>query len=220
MQKKINKNLISIILASVSAVAFLVLAILVLCDYSSKIDAFNNFVANNRTNGLTAFFKLFTHIGSFYTLAVLAIIGVVLLYFVFKQKRFAIFSGACFACVCIANFVIKQIVRRVRPENLMIIEETGFSFPSGHAMMTFAFFALAIWCVCKFIKNKSLKIILTIIFSILIVTVSFSRIYLGVHYLTDILAGWFVTFAIIVVFMLVHNTKLFTKRSENEKEIN
>ena len=220
MQKKIGKNLIAIISASVSALAFLVFAVLILCDYNFKIDAFNNFVANNRTNGLTAFFKIFTHIGSFYTLAVLAVIGVVLLYFVLKKKRFAIFSGACFACVCIANFIIKQIVRRARPEHLMIIEETGFSFPSGHAMMTFAFFALAIYCVCVFVKNKTLKTILTTIFSILIVTVSFSRIYLGVHYLTDILAGWCVTLTIVIVFMLAYKSKLFSKRGENEKEIN
>ena len=212
MQKKINKNLIAIVLASVSALAFLVCAVLILCDYNFKIDAFNTFVANNRTSGLTAFFKIFTHIGSFYTLAVLAVIGVVLLYFVFKQKRFAIFSGACFACVCIANFIIKQIIRRARPEHLMIIEETGFSFPSGHAMMTFAFFALAIYFVCAFVKNKTLKVILATVFSILIVTVSFSRIYLGVHYLTDILAGWLVTLAIVIVFMLAYQSKLFRKR--------
>lgn len=220
MQKKFNKKLIiSIILATISLLSFLTLMILTMCDYNFKIDSFNDVVANNRDNVLTKFFKVFTHIGSFYTLAVMALIGVVLLFFVFKKKRLAIFTGGCFACVCVANFVIKQIVRRARPEHLMIIEETGYSFPSGHAMMTFAFFALLIYVVYKYVKNKPLKIILTVLFSLLIISVSFSRIYLGVHYFTDILAGWLITFAIVVTFIILYNSNLFVKRGTNEKEI-
>ena len=60
---------------------------LVLCDYSFKIDKFNVTVANNRNGFLTGFFKIFTHLGSFYTLAVLAIIAVVLIWFVMKNNQ-------------------------------------------------------------------------------------------------------------------------------------
>ena len=121
MQKKINnKLLISIILASLAFAGFLTLFIMVLCKYNFAIDGFNYFVANNRNNILSGFFKIFTHLGSFYTLALLTIVGVILIWFVFKNKRLAIFSGLAFAVTAVANFVIKQIVRRARPLNLAI----------------------------------------------------------------------------------------------------
>ena len=124
MKKKLNKGLVtSISTASVAFLGFLAIMILVLCGYNFKIDKFNVFVANNRTSFLTGFMKIFTHLGSFYTLAVLALIGVVLIWFVKKDKRMSAFYAGCFALVCISNFIIKQIVRRIRPEHLMIIEE-------------------------------------------------------------------------------------------------
>ena len=158
MQRKINKNLIVwLATASVAFLGFLVIAILVMCGYAFKLDQFNMVVANNRIGFWTGFFKVFTHLGSFYSLAVLALIGVLLLWFVMKNKRMSVFSAGTFALVCIANFVIKQIVRRARPENLMIIAETGFSFPSGHAMMTMCFFALVIHFVYKRVLTNNHK---------------------------------------------------------------
>ena len=217
MQKKVNKSLITwISTASVALLSFVVIAILVMCDYNFKIDKFNVVVANNRSGFWTSFLKIFTHFGSFYILAVLALIGVILIRFVMKNKRMSAFYAGTFAIVCIANFVIKQIVRRIRPEHLMIIEETGFSFPSGHAMMTTAFFALVIHFVWKTIRNKSLKITLISLFSAIVVLMGFSRIYLGVHYLTDILAGFLISFAIVVVCLIVYNTKLFKLLKDKE----
>lgn len=215
MQKKVNKYLIGqIVLTSAALLGFLAFAVLVLCKYNFKIDQFNVFVANHRSNGLTSFIKIFTHLGSFYTLAVLALVAVILIWFVKKDKRLAIFYAFGFGAVCIANFVVKQIVRRVRPEHLMIIEETGFSFPSGHAMMTFAFFFLLAHFLWIMLKNKPLKISLAVVCTVLIEAVSFSRIYLGVHYLTDILAGWLLTFAIIGVCLIVYNSNLFRKKQK------
>ena len=215
MQKKVNKNLIiQIILTSVALLGFLAFMILALCDYTFKIDNFNNVVANNRNSFWSAFFKIFTHLGSFYTLAVAALIAVVLIWFVKKDKRLALFYGISFAKVCVANFILKQIVRRIRPEHLMIIEETGFSFPSGHAMMTFAFFFLLAHFLWITIKNKPLKISLVVVSAFLIELVSFSRIYLGVHYLSDIIAGWLITFAILGSSLMVYNSKMFRKRAK------
>ncbi len=218
MQKKVNKSLITwLSLASVAVLGFLAIAILVMCDHTFKIDEFNVVVANNRNKFWTVFFKIFTHLGSFYTLAVLAIIGVVLIWFVMKNKRMSAFYAGTFAIVCISNFVIKQIVRRVRPEHLMIIAETGFSFPSGHAMMTLAFFALVIHFVWKTLKNKPLKIALISLFSVIILAMGFSRIYLGVHYLSDILAGFLISFAMVVVCLIIYNTKWFKFLKDKER---
>ena len=217
MQKKVNKNLIiGIVIASAALLGFLAFMILVLCDCTFVIDKFNIHVANNRNSFWNGFFKIFTHLGSFYTLAVLSLVAIVLIWFVKKDKRLALFYGIGFAKVCIANYIFKQIVRRIRPEHLMIIKETGFSFPSGHAMMTFAFFFLLAHFIWVTIKNKPLKISLVVICAAIIDLVSFSRIYLGVHYLTDILAGWLLTCAILMSCLLVYNSKLFRKKSKTD----
>ena len=211
MEKKVSKDYLIFIttLTVLCFACFVAFAGLVVNEYEFKMDSFNSFIANNRADGLTNFLKIFTHIGSFYTLAILTIIGFCVLFFVYKKKRLATFSAGAFALVCLANFVLKKIIQRPRPTDYMLIAETGFSFPSGHAMMTFAFFALAIYCVFKLVKNKPLKVALTSLFVLLIVSISFSRIYLGVHYLSDILAGWMLTFVIVVVFVALYNSNIF-----------
>ena len=217
MQKTVNKKLIlNIILSSLAFLGFVAITVLVLCDYSFKIDTFNEVVARNRNDFWTGFFKIFTHLGSFYTLAVLAVVGVILIWFVKKDKRLSIFYAICFGLVCVSNYLIKICVRRIRPEHLMIIKETGFSFPSGHTMMSFAFFALLIHFVWTTLKNKSLKIVLSAVFASLVLMICFSRIYLGVHYLTDIIAGCLITFVIVEVCLILFNSKLLRKKI-NEK---
>ena len=219
MQKKVNKKLIlQISLTTIALLGFLAFMILALCDYDFKMDHFNIVVANNRNSFWSGFFKIFTDIGSFYCLAAMSIVAVILIWFVKKDKRMAIFYAVCFAIVCFSNVVLKRIVRRIRPEHLMIIEETGFSFPSGHAMMTFAFFFLLAHFLWVILKNKTLKISLVVLCAFMIELVSFSRIYLGVHYLSDILAGWLITFAICVSALMVYNSKIFRKKKVKNEE--
>lgn len=218
MQKTINRKLITqIALTTIALIGFVLLAALVMRGYVFKIDQFNVAVANNRNNFWNGFFKLFTHIGEFPIMAGLAVVGVILIWFVMKNKRMSAFYAVCFVCVCLANLVLKKIVRRVRPEHLMMIEETGFSFPSGHAMLIFAFGALAIHFIWKTIQNKPLKIALISALVLLIGLMGFSRIYLGVHYLTDIIAGFLCSFVIVMLFIMLYNTRLFKFLKDKEK---
>lgn len=215
MDKKIDKKtIVTFSVIGVAILLFLAIAILVLCDYKFKIDDFNDVVANNRNSFWTEFFKVFTHLGVFYVVAGVVIIGTILLWFVAKNKRMSLFMLACFATTCVANFIIKRVIRRLRPEHLMIIEESGFSFPSGHSMMSFVLFAMLIYFIYKTIKNKALKISLISLCSVLIAMIGFSRIYLGVHYLTDVLAGWLITLAIVLMFIVLYNSKLFRKEAK------
>jgi len=219
MQKKINKRtILAITLASLALLGFLAFMILALCDYNFRIDEFNIIVANNRTKFWNGFFKVFTYLGSFYVLGPLSILAVDLIWFVKKDKRLAFFYGIAFTKACLANVILKLIVRRVRPEHLMIIEETGFSFPSGHAMMSFMFFMLLVHFVWISLKNKPLKITLSSIVAVLIAMIGFSRIYLGVHYLSDVWAGWLITFAILISSLLVYNSNMFRKKNKKEKK--
>jgi len=84
----------------------------------------------------------------------------------------------------------KNIAQRHRPADPLISGITNYSFPSGHAFMTVAFFGLLTWLTLSFIKERWKRNSLVGLFLLLILIIGLSRIYLRVHYTTDVLAGW------------------------------
>ncbi len=104
--------------------------------------------------------------------------------------------------VCL-NELLKQIVQRPRPEGYRLIAEQGFSFPSGHSMVAMAFYGLFIWMIWRYETDARLKWLKSAGFVAIILLVGFSRIYLGVHYFSDVLAGWCVSYLWLVFFTQV-----------------
>lgn len=102
------------------------------------------------------------------------------------------------------NFVLKAIVQRPRPDGFRLVAESGYSFPSGHSMVSMAFYGLVVWMVWRYEKDRWLKIFLMIAFSLVIVMVGISRIYLGVHYASDVIAG----FCVSIVWLMLY-TRVF-----------
>ena len=84
---------------------------------------------------------------------------------------------------------LKELFARNRPDNPMVEGITNFSFPSGHALMGVAFFGLLIWIAEKYIRDQFWRWIAITLLVFVILLISFSRIYLRVHYTTDVLAG-------------------------------
>ena len=118
-----------------------------------------------------------------------------------NKKYFFIFSFANLIGV-ILNNILKLIIRRPRPtETLVLTAESSYSCPSGHSMMSMIFYGLLIYYVTKFVKKKWLKNTLVGILSAIILFVGISRIYLGVHYATDVLAGYIVGIIYLVFFI-------------------
>ena len=103
--------------------------------------------------------------------------------------------------VTLLNQGMKFILQRPRPTEYRIIEETGYSFPSGHSMVSMAFYGLLIYLIYKHIENKYLKWLLISILSLLIILIGFSRIYLGVHYVSDVIAGFLFSIAYLILFI-------------------
>ena len=99
------------------------------------------------------------------------------------------------------NIVLKQIVQRPRPTEYRIVNETGYSFPSGHSMVSMAFYGFLIYLIYKYVKNKYLKIGLITFLSILIISIGISRIYLGVHYTSDVMAGFCISVSYLVLYV-------------------
>lgn len=88
------------------------------------------------------------------------------------------------------NSMLKKIFIRARPLKYFLIEQEGYSFPSGHAMVSMSFYTTITYLLVKNMSNQNAKKILWIINFIIVTSIGFSRIYLGVHWPTDILVGY------------------------------
>lgn len=95
--------------------------------------------------------------------------------------------------VVVLNEVLKFIVHRPRPDGFRLISEVGYSFPSGHSMVAMAFFGLLIWMVWRYERDRTMRLLWSVFFALVILAVGLSRIYLGVHYASDVIAGFCVS---------------------------
>jgi len=129
-----------------------------------------------------------TNIGSPESMAALSAILIVVLFFC-KKKRHALLLIYTMSTGVILMSLTKLIVQRERPENA-IINAAGYSFPSGHATASIIFFSLLIYAFKNDIKNKLLKNLFIAANITLFILIGFSRIYLNVHWFTDVVTGY------------------------------
>jgi len=148
------------------------------------------------TDTMTPFMKIVTSFGSAYALIIITIL---LLIFI-KNKKIKLAVAINLISITILNILLKNIIARPRPDEYRIIDETGYSFPSGHSMISMAFYGLLIYIIYKNIKNKKLKIFLISILSLLIVLIGISRIYLGVHYTSDVFGGFLISISYLILY--------------------
>lgn len=94
---------------------------------------------------------------------------------------------------------IKLIFARPRPIIFMLVNEKSYSYPSGHALISTAFYGILAYLCYKNIENKYWKYISPFLLIILSIAISFSRLYLGVHYLTDVMTGILIGVIIILI---------------------
>lgn len=210
--------ILSICLVCLCAGVFLFLAIKVKTSGNFEVDYnFIDFSIKIRNKPLTNILKVLTYLGSMLTVAILAVVMAV----VCKPIWVKIFSVVNVGAVAVFCWVVKHIVERPRPEGVALIVETGFSFPSAHTMGSVVFYGFLIFLIWKYLKNKPFNITLSVIVPVLVLIIGYSRIYLGVHYFTDVLVGLvcgiaYLTVAIFV-FELLENKVKFS-RGSNEKK--
>lgn len=140
--------------------------------------------------------KIITNFGG----AIVLITITLLSFIVIKNKKIGMYITLNLLIQTTLNLIIKNIFQRPRPVEYRIIEETGYSFPSGHSMASMAFYGFIIYLIYKNIKNQYIKWISMSLLGILIVAIGFSRIYLGVHYTSDVLGGFLLTIAYLMIF--------------------
>jgi membrane-associated phospholipid phosphatase len=141
------------------------------------------------TPGLTNVMKFFTLIGSIKAIAFFFVLSVLLMWWKRKRWEAAFLLGALSGSI-VFNLVLKLIFHRERPTIHPLIKETGYSFPSGHSMQSFVFYSIIGYFLFLFFKRKSAKAAIVVLTAGLIFMVGISRIYLGVHYPSDVVASF------------------------------
>ena len=182
---------VRLVVALVAALVFLVLLGEVAEGELMRLDAlaYQTIVEGLRSDALTPFMEGFTSLASVVVLAVMAAAIAALA----PGKAPGWCVSINLACVVILNALLKIIVQRPRPEGFRLIEEAGYSFPSGHSMVAMAFFGLLIWMIWRHHRHDAMRVVWCVVFGLVIVMVGVSRVYLGVHYASDVIAGFCVS---------------------------
>jgi membrane-associated phospholipid phosphatase len=188
-------------------VIFLAVALLILA-YSVHIAFFEaeqaldkkafDFIAPFQSGWYTGFFRFITFFGG-YEFLIPANLLLVSLYFFRKNKPWALRISVIALSSLGLKILLKVSIQRIRPPESLLENVRGFSFPSGHAMMSVVFYGLVIYFIHHSVKNRLLRISFTCALVLFILLIGFSRIYLRVHYASDVLAGLSIGFIWLVL---------------------
>ena len=190
-----NKNILLISLI----IFFIFITTLVIFNKINFIDSsVYNFLISFKNDSLTNFFRFITKFSNVAFLVIFVLI--VLLILRNKDAVFVIFN---LIFLRLLNYVIKVIIKRDRPNILRLIKIGEYSFPSGHAMISMGVYGYLIYLIYKKVKNPYIKYLGIIILSLLIILIGISRIYLGVHYFSDVVAGYTLSLIYLIIFIRV-----------------
>ena len=195
---KVTKQSLKIILFSLCIILFVYLTkLLLLNEIKLFDDMVFNLVANLRCEPLTIIFKFFSFLCSFYFVIILTII--IMLFSKDKKVTFYIVLNVLF-CFFL-NQTLKFFFARSRPTEINLIVENGYSFPSGHSMLSLAYYGFFVYLILNSNIKRKNKIIAIISLALLIFFIGLSRIYLGVHYASDVLAGFAISAAYLILYI-------------------
>lgn len=191
----------ALVIATLCTTVFVLLLEDVLSNEAMKLDeaAYWLIVQHLRQDWLTPIMESFSNLATPISLAVLW----VLIAAFAPGKRPGWCAAVNLALILALNQVLKFIVRRPRPDGFRLAEASGFSFPSGHSMVAMAFFGLLVWFVWRYEKDSVKRTLLTIALCAVIAMIGISRVYLGVHYASDVLGGFCLSVIWLVFFTKV-----------------
>ncbi len=187
-----------IIVLSIALLVFVYLLQNVMSGDIRRIDgiAYQFFVVRLRRDWLTPIMQSFTSLSAPVVLAVMLIVVAA-----FAPGRMpGRFAAANLVGIVALNYALKEIVQRPRPEGFRLIAETGYSFPSGHSMVAVAFYGFLIWLIIRYEEDRLQRWIWSLALFFVVIMIGISRVYLGVHYFSDVVAGYCVAAVWLVVF--------------------
>lgn len=203
MKEKIAKNIKWVILG-ILLVLFALISVFMVKD---KINVYDNYIYNiiskTISPAMTTIVKVITN---FANPIIIVVFGLIFSYIVGikkKDRKTAILFCLNLVIVSLLNYLLKNIFTRTRPELINIIAESGYSFPSGHSSIAMAMYGYLIYLVNTRCSNRKVKLVTTILLSILILLIGVSRVYLGVHYASDVTAAFLLFLGYLIVFTYI-----------------
>lgn len=206
ISSKVKKGLAGLALLSIEMAIVLVIFLLALIafivivrhifviqdeHFDDRVFIYLSSLVSPRNNGIMLFF---TELGK-HTFLIPANIALIIFFLFIRRHRWYSIKVPAIALSSLAlMFLLKNLFDRPRPDIPLLEEARGLSFPSGHALMSVTFYGLLIYIVWKLVTLKWLKWTLMILLVFLIFLIGFSRIYLRVHYASDVLAGFAIGF--------------------------
>lgn len=172
---------------AISLIVFLVWVVFVYGRNSFDQNTFS-FIAPHITESRTRIMLFISFLAkhTFLTPAIFLLIT----FFLFKKNKWmAIRTGTVLLSSLLLMSLLKRLIHRDRPPDPLVEGITNFSFPSGHAFMGVAFYGLLIWLAADYFKKNWLRRLVIALLLLIIAGIGFSRIYLRVHYATDVIAG-------------------------------
>ena len=202
--KKFNK-----IVMIVLFLIFCVMAVLVHYGLTGSFDtAVYKFVIGFRSDSLTKVLLFITKFASVKEIVFLCAVSLIGLFWKYYKSLFLVLNVIVST---IFNVVLKNIMMVPRPNILRLAEETGYSFPSGHSMASVAFYGFIIYLILSSNMNKYLKIVFSSLLVILIIVIGFSRVYLGVHNASDVIAGYAISTGLLLADIMILKKKGLVK---------
>ena len=206
-----GKNIILICLI----IIFILIMILVVGKNTSTVDEVaSKFITNAIPESAHNILEIITTIGGTKVLPIIILI-VGFTAIILKKEKYGLLILINSLLATGSYIIIKNVIQRPRPNPFRFIEETGYSFPSGHATNNMAFCGILIYLICKNVKNKKLKIISTILLSLWVLIIGISRIYFNVHYVSDIIAGFILGLICILISINIVLTNKNSKSTLN-----
>lgn len=166
-----------------------------------------HFISQFISEPVTQIFKIITNLSG--AVFILCLTGLIILWC--KNKKYGKYIVVNLIIITVLNQFLKFVVQRPRPTEFRIIDETGYSFPSGHSMVSMAFYGFIIYLIYHNVKNIYVKWMLCTLLTILIPLIGISRIYLGVHYASDVIGGFCVSISYLILY-----TKIVSKQLKNK----
>lgn len=203
MEKKLDKK---ILIGLLGLAAFLIIGGIVIAGGTMPLGVdlkIQKWAFSLRDYDLFWLTKLTKLSNTKFIVALLILLGIL----PWTRKKYGVPIAAAEVTGLAAYTILKKVIARPRPDvSLHLISQGGFSFPSGHGATSMIVYGLMLCLIRKYVKNPVLKNTLTVILSILIFLIGFSRIYVGVHWPTDVMASWGLgIFIICMTLMVIEN---------------
>ncbi|QNK76242.1 phosphatase PAP2 family protein [Winogradskyella sp. PAMC22761] len=174
------------------------------------------YIHSYRTPTLTKYFVFITDIGDIYGYLITFILCIVTFLMLFKSWQYVIQLIVVMVLSLSSNVILKRIINRSRPNQEHLVTVETLSYPSGHAMAAMAFYGFLIYLFFHFKINSILKSVIITLLIFLIISIGISRIYLGVHFPSDIIGGFIAGFIWVILCALMFNLIRVYKKANNK----